>query len=77
MGQKVLALLYSVPARPQPQNCVRITTLKLLRKNNKEENWKKMRSSAETKNKGRHDNLITLKGMLNLGREKDDKMDQL
>lgn len=51
--------------------------MKLLRKNNKEENWKKMRSSAETKNKGRHDNLITLKGMLNLGREKDDKMDQL
>lgn len=59
VGQKVLVLLYSVPARAQLENCVRITTLKLLRKNNKEENSKKIRSSAETKNKGRHDNLIT------------------
>lgn len=33
-----LVLLYSVPARSQPENCVRITTLKLLRRNNKDEN---------------------------------------
>jgi len=35
-----------------------------------------MRSRVEKQSKGRHDNLITQKGMLSLGREKDDKMNQ-
>lgn len=33
-----VGLLYSVPARPQLESCVRKTTLKLLMRNNKEEN---------------------------------------